>query len=383
VFDPKNFFLSLLHLVSGTNQQGYSRALRKAWHDIGDTKTEPVKSSLSKIRARISYQFFADKFNQLTRESANYRKKFRGFYVYAVDGQESALPISESILQAGYRGRARRNQTETYYPRIYLSQAFDVLNEMTIAVTHSNKRQEHVDAVKLVQLLERNSVVIYDRAYLSKAILDAHLAKGSCFVFRCQRGATFKEIIEFSKSLRRQATWNYKGTVIRLIKIKSPRAKEDLILATNLTTSQMRNKEVGQLYCRRWSIETAFRDSVYQGLEQWHSRSENGLLQELFCHLWLMNFARLQLMVQSSNKATEWLKSSTYQKSNLKLLVEIMVECVPLILGKMFDQVLRVIDKHIVRTMQRRKHFSRSYGRVRKYSRKSFLFKNLVKRRPR
>jgi hypothetical protein len=259
------------------------------------------------------------------------------------------------------------NKEETHYPRLYLSPAFDVVNELSVKVVHSKKRNENGQAVELLTTLEKNSICIYDRAYLSNGVLEAHQKKGNYFIFRCRSGATFKPVVEFYKSSRRQMVWVYNGMRIRLIKAKNPRTKEDLVFATNLTNERMNNKQVTALYCRRWSIETGFKDSVNQAFDQWHATTENGILQELYCHFWLMNLARLQLLIENPNKIDAWLDSMTYKKANLKLLVELLVDCVPLILKCRLTKVLALIRRHIKATLQTRKRLSRHYDRVRKY----------------
>lgn len=339
-----------------------------------------MKSSLSKVRSRISYLFFKDKFFDLIKTIRPYRKTFKGLYIYAIDGQECAIPVSEEIFKKGYRGLKRIRHQETYYPRMYLSQAFDVVNEITMDISFSSSHNENRDALGFLKNLEKNSLVLYDRAYICKALLDEHIAKENYFVFRCRSGGTFKEIRDFYESSRRKGLWNYNGLTIRLIKIKNLHTKEDLVLATNLAESTFGIAQIAELYTRRWKIETAFKDSVIQGLEQWHSKNENGLLQELFMHVWLMNWTRLQIICEVPVRK-HWLKRK-YKKPNLKLLVTIMVECVPLILKNLLRDVITRIKNHIRRTMQTRVHLTRHYPRVRKNSLKCFPLENVIDRRP-
>jgi hypothetical protein len=77
----------------------------------------PAKGSLTKIRQSISYLFFKDLFDSLIKNYEPYRKMFRGFYIYAIDGDQLAIPCSEDILNHGYRGCPCPDKTETHYPR--------------------------------------------------------------------------------------------------------------------------------------------------------------------------------------------------------------------------------------------------------------------------
>jgi len=334
------------------------------------------------MRGKISYKFFEEKFFDLIQTTKQFRRTYKGLFIYAVDGQEVVLPISQSLLDKGYRGRARTKNKETYYPRMYLAQTFDVVNQVTVGVTFSATRNENRDALELIKKLEKNSLSIYDRAFICKALLDAHFINGNYFIFRCQRGATFKEIVDFYKSPRKKEIWKYKGQCVRLLKIKNPQTREYLVVATNLPEKLFSLKQLGELYSRRWLIETSFHDSVNLALDQWHSKSENGILQELFTHLWLINWTRLQVLCENQKKP-RWLQRK-YKKPNLKLLVSVMIENIPMILANKLEEVLSRIRDFIRRTLQTREYLSRSYPRTKKNSLKSnYPLNNVVRRRKR
>ena len=332
------------------------------------------------MRAKISYLFFKEKFEDLFKTINKHRKTFKGLYIYAVDGQETVIPVSEEILAKGYRGKKRLFKTETYYPRMYLSQAFDVVNEITMQLSFSTTRHENRDALNFIKMSEKNSLILYDRAYICKSLLNAHFDRKNYFIFRCQCGSTFKNIINFYASKKRKGTWLYEGIEIRLVKIKNPQTQQDVVLATNLPENLFSLKQLGELYTRRWSIETAFRDSVTQGLEHWHGKSENSLLQEFYTRQWLLNWTRLQILCEMGPQK-KWLNKK-YKKPNLKLLVAVMIESLSNILIKNYNLVLARIRNLIRRTLQSREHLKRSYGRLRRYSVKAFLLNNVVPHRP-
>ena len=368
----------MLHLVS--NDQSYQHALLKAWQDSEKFDLAPVKSSFCKYRKKISFRFFEDKFNKLLKSANSFRKKFRGFYIYAIDGQETAIPLSQSILSCGYKGRARAKNMETHFPRLYMSHLFDVVNEMTTKVIIKPVRREAPDAVELLKNTEKNSIVLYDRAYMCKNLLETHKTMGNFFIIRCRSGATFLEIKNFYQSKKKSAIWKHNGQKIRLIRIRNPRTREDMVLATNLPISIFTDSEIGQIYNRRWGIETAFKDSVNQRLGNWHSKDVNGLLQELYMRLWLINLARVQILAETLNSPKRWLLEE-YRKPNLKLVLKFIVENIPLILRKKFREVINILNKIIQVTIQKRQHLSRTYPRVLKSSRRTFFVINLVRRR--
>ncbi len=81
----------------------------------------PVKSSLSKIRQSISYLFFKNIFESLITDYEPLRKTFHGFYIYAIDGDQLALPRSKDLLKEGYCGTLAQMRWKLIsYVRIYL-----------------------------------------------------------------------------------------------------------------------------------------------------------------------------------------------------------------------------------------------------------------------
>jgi len=79
-FNPKNFFLTLLHLTTGMNREGYDIALDKTFETIGDLLQRPFKSSLSKIRKRISYLFVKYEFDKLIDQYKMRKPTCKGYY---------------------------------------------------------------------------------------------------------------------------------------------------------------------------------------------------------------------------------------------------------------------------------------------------------------
>ncbi len=125
----------------------------------------PVKSSLSKIRQSISYLFFKDIFESLITDYEPLRKTFHGFYIYAIDGDQLALPRSKDLLKEGYCGYPCPNEMETHFLRMYLSHAYDVLSGVTKNLCFSPALNEIANAIQMIGSFESNSITLYDRLY--------------------------------------------------------------------------------------------------------------------------------------------------------------------------------------------------------------------------
>lgn len=383
-FTPKNLFNTVLELVSSTNNEGYWHALLNSF-GVKSLKTNdqkrkmPKKSSLSKKRARISYKFFQDLFNRLLHRIEPLRFTFRGLRIYGTDGFELTLPRTPSVLKAHYRGRQVSKNRQMFYPRMYLTHCYDVLTGTTKQLRHSHLLDEITDAEDMIPLLEKNSLSIYDRLYICVRLIRAHKKAKNFFLFRCRR-SSFKVIQLFFCSPKLCSNIEIEGVLIHLIKIKNPKAKkiEDrvMVFATNLPRSWLNPTTINHLYALRWEVETSFRDLIQtMKIEQWHSKSINGILQELYAAFWLMNFTKIQIAIRlkKPKNPMNWV----YSKPNFKLIFNYIATG----LSKIFKRLRSFLDEIILLmnfSTEKRKTRSRAYPRQLRGSLSMYPYNNTV-----
>jgi hypothetical protein len=255
-----------------------------------------------------------------------------------------------------------------------------VYNRLTIDVRSNPHRNENRDAVELVKSVEKESVTIYDRAYLSRKVIEAHRDHGSFFLFRGRSGGTHGAVAKFFRSRSLQKKWVFEGIEIRLIGYRNSKTRERMVFATNLCAKKFSDKEVADLYIKRWEIEIGIKQSNNHGFKQWHSKSENGLLQELYTHYWLLNYARLQAMA-GARPQEDWLKEKNYTRANFKLLVELVVDSIPLVLKKLFRSFAERVADFVRRTKASRTRMARHYPRVVKSTKDIYKLESVVPRR--
>ena len=95
-----------------------------------------------------------------------------------------------------------------------------------------------------------------------------------------------------------------------------------------MTYSKWTSKEVANLYTLRWDCETSNRDSTSTlKIEQWHSEFHNGILQEIYAHLVMVNIARIAIYENGGYRID--LKENKTSKSNFKFIFDIVVELIP------------------------------------------------------
>lgn len=289
------------------------------------------------------------------------RRTYKGLHIYAIDGLQMTLPRTQDVIDAGFTGRAVSKYRESYLPRMYLTHVYDVLSRVSKDLRLSNRPDEIRDAQEMVGGLEKNSLTLYDRLYISRRLMREHIKAGNYFLFRCRKKGVVKEVQEFYKSKKRKGSFVFEGTLIHLVKVYNPKAKEDAVFATNLSREWVKKKTIRSLYSLRWEVENSFRElTETTKVQQWHSKSVNGVLQEFFATLWLINYTRIQMNLRQKSVKNPLAKD--YTKSNFKVILGWINQRMGKILNKVRGILTELIDL-IELTRERRKRHSRTYPR--------------------
>ncbi len=363
----------MLNLVGGKSGEGYLHALSRSWDIESDLRKAPVKSALSKKRSRVSFEFFKSHLDQVTNEYEPHRRTWRGLHLYATDGDQYELPRTDDVLANGYRGYPCKDDLETHYPHMYVVHCYDVLGGVTKDFRYSSRNEEMQNALEIALGLEQESLTLYDRLFFCKDLVRAHAASKSFFVARLKEGGlVLTEIQAFVQSSKRNQRFEFEGVTLELVKVINPRTLEATCFATNLPRARFKNTEIADLYALRWEVETANRDLSHTiKVEQWHSHSLNGILQEIYTALWLMNQARIQ-MASLQKKRCSLKTIFTYGKSNFKLIVDFILDSLDDLVHRRYRRVLRRLNHLLIISTENRQRRSRSYPRQVKKSRKSY-----------
>lgn len=339
------------------------------------SETVPAKSSLSEYRSKVSFEFFKDIFQQAQNQLNHFRKTFRGYYIYAIDGDYLDLPASTDILKNEFTGYKFSKNKKTYYPKMYTVQALDIVNGIIKDFKYSEKVCEVPLARTMVKDLEKNSICIYDSYHCGYRTIKEHVLNENYFLIRVSERNKFlhPQIKLFCKSQKR-STWidlrppeseskQSSSVRVRLVKVKSLKGRRDIFFVTNLKESEFSNREIAKLYSRRWVIENSFKDLTSTlKMCQWHSTKLNGILQEIYALLWLVNWVRIKCSAVL-RKTKNWLEAK-YKRANFKLCITLATSQLHLLVFKNYKKFNKNIEHWINRSVERRKHLSRSYPRV-------------------
>lgn len=259
---------------------------------------------------------------------------------------------------------------------MYTVQTYDILSRTVKAISISRENHETNGALENIKKLELKSITLYDRGFSNNKIMKAHFDEKNHFFIRFKSGKSIPvEMKKFWKSNLTKDSFLLQGNSehrVYLFKVK--KKKETHIYATSFKNLTV--EEAESLYRLRWEVENSFCDMVKTlPVEQWHSKSENGVLQELYVRLWIMNYTRIQQFL--NEKPIKNPLARIYTRSNFKLILDFVINhWEEFFRGK--RKYLQKIKQLIQCSTEKRKRYSRSRKRQLRYQNKNYSAANII-----
>lgn len=251
-------------------------------------------SSLTKARAKLSWSVF----DTLLKQTAALAQtlfpaadcyRWKKMSVYAIDGSKYQLP-ADATIRAYFdpdSGLHRDNPGRGHYPMALVSTAYDVFRQLPVArtVVSIADADERVQAQALLPQLPPGGVVVFDQGYPSYDMLQwcQDFYQGY-FLFRCPATNSFSAVDAFVRSGKLSAMIELTPNLrVRAIRLRAPDGKLSVLLTNLIDPKQFSRQSIVKLYLRRWKIEDHYRaEKCDCKIERFHSRSVNGVKQELF-----------------------------------------------------------------------------------------------------
>ena len=251
---------------------------------------------------------------------------WRGLSVIAFDGSKYTLPASTELREAFDPDSGLDTPGKGHYPQCLVSTAYDVFRRLPVARTvvsiQAGNAREEVKA--MLPQIPAGSVWLFDRGYPSFDLIDfLNHHQDGYYLFRCPAQSTFPAVEQFVQSQQTEATlWidpthsvlkhtpkaehqQLQAIALRAIRLESPDGTVSVLLTNLWTISAFPAQAIIDLYFRRWTVETHYRDEkTALDIETFHSQTENGVRQELFASLVMCVIARLLMVLASPPKST-------------------------------------------------------------------------------
>jgi hypothetical protein len=302
LFNTFSVVKSLLHLVANTHQS-YIRVMDHLELPCGRV---PAASSFCGARSRLP-SFVMSELRRDILEASDEGVSgslWHGYRIHAVDGTRVTLPLE--LKKNGFKLPGGG-----HYPQGLVSLLVRLDDRAVCDIRLSKHEDERHEAHEHLAHLTKGDLVVYDRGYLSFALITAHIQQEVGAVFRIAKGSSFLPIEDFWKSEKHESVviidpsnaaytnarkrfpeYNYEPIKLRLIKYKIE--DETYVLASTVLNKRISSSDFISLYLRRWTAEETFK--TYKQtleLESFHAKSEEGVRQELDAISLLWNLSRI------------------------------------------------------------------------------------------
>ncbi len=347
-----NVIICTLSLVGNGNDNGVDTHLGTLFRNARRSDLWPDaeavhRSALSKARQKVPWEVFQETLHDavgvaydLWPEDPQYT--WHGMSVYAIDGSKYTVPATEALRKEFDPHSGLDHAGKGHYPQCLVSTLYDVFRRLPVARTivsiHGSEREE---AAALLPHVPEKSVLLFDRGYPSYDLFRL-LTKTyrQYFVFRCPASSTFPAVEAFVKSGKAEATiWitpsnkaiaklsarqrkRLKAIRVRVILLHHPDGTVSVLITNLLNRSLYPRQDVIDLYFRRWKVEDYYRDEkVTLQIEKFHSRTPNGIRQELFAAMIMTVIARTMMLLATKEYLDEH-QSCQFKHAILTLAAE-------------------------------------------------------------
>jgi hypothetical protein len=323
VIDTAMLMLLICRLVSSKNTQSYGTTIDDLWDNCEKLKLAlPQKQSIAPssfcaARRKLDEAVFKCANQKILEAYAaeSSRYSWLGHRLFAIDGSKINLP--RDLVQCGYSTPVKT----AHYPQGLLSCLYQLQSRLPFDFDLASHGNERLSAIRHLQTLENGDVVVYDRGYFSYLLLYRHYERGLHAIFRLQENSSnaiqaffanpdqtdIEITLPATPAARSQCPdLNLPPLQLRLLKYEI--AGSVFCLGTTLLDGQRYPlKEFIDVYHGRWGIEELYKVSkCIFDIEDFHSKTERGVKQEIFAHFLLITMNRLLANRADSDLNPHW-----------------------------------------------------------------------------
>lgn len=381
--DRKLDFINTFSLILRGNKKSLQANINAFLQEAKQEQEIYSKQAFSKGRQRIKPEAFLELFTLITDNFYNTEviKTYRGFRVTAIDGIYYSLPNTDELYQIY---GALHHKLGALQVQSQGSCLYDVLNGvmMDVKMLPYVASERHIVELHLKKLQEckfEKELVLMDRGYPSRELMDSFNDKGFNFLIRCPKDGFIKEIRNLKSEdenisyfYRSKGSKETRKIPLRAISIILENGNEE-ILITNLLDETFTVQDFKELYRLRWNIETRY-DVIKNKLqiENFSGNTPIAILQDFYATMYLTNMAAFAQM--DCEKELEKKQKKEDQEYEYKPNVSMIISTLKLDFIKMFlEHSERKQKKIFKRVMNQLRHYvipirpNRSFKRQHKH----------------
>lgn len=310
VIDTSILMLLIFRLVSSKNTLSYGTTIDALWDSCERLNlTLPQENSIAPssfcaARRKLDESVFKCANQKILEAYAPEASRYvwLGHRLFAIDGSKINLP--RDLVACGYSTPAKT----AHYPQGLLSCLYQLQSRLPFDFDLASHANERLSAIAHLEVLQTGDVVVYDRGYFSYRLLHRHHERGLHAIFRLQENSsgairaffanaeqTDIEITVAAPPQARAQSPELNLPPLQLRLLKYDIAGTVFCLGTTLLDRQRYPLPVFiDVYHGRWGIEELYKVSkCIFNIEDFHSRTERGVKQEIFAHFLLITLNRL------------------------------------------------------------------------------------------
>lgn len=300
-------------------------------------------------------------------EKPKYIRKKKGYILCAIDGSKIEIPNTQKNREVfGSEG----NQYKRNTARALISGIYDVENHFFVNVqinrTDSNEinlaKENIVEGNKIIG--KNKEILIFDRNYPSIEFFNWLEENEKKFVMRLSSNDYIKERenmkskdeeknieytcarlnkIKKSNNLLYEKIKDKKGIILRITKIEIDNKKEECLIS-NLSKEEFSEKDLKEIYEKRWKIENSY-NSIKNKLkiESFSGNLPQFIYQDIYAQIVVYN--QIQDMLNTGRKIKKSLKGKEYKINEGKAIGLFKEKYIKIMLINDVNQTIKELEK--------------------------------------
>lgn len=302
----------LISLSCARNGNGYDITSQNYFRELGSHLGESIipatRQSVSEARAKLRWEAVENLLGwaNLERDGLPEHLKFLGHVTRAIDGTSFFTSASPELLEHFSRRKTRSEEGETHYPYGLCVTAINVFTDQPVAAVVDDYRVSERELLKrMIAKFDRGDLALLDRGLGGAQIYLEFDAHNQFYIHRAKTTgdrvagyiAQFLASGKDQKSTKIQVKDEASGRIVklklRLILGPIDSEGKPILFVTNLRgKNRYPRASIIELYTRRWCVETMYnRVKNLLNLENFHARTYNGVMQEIFSNLLVLSLA--------------------------------------------------------------------------------------------
>lgn len=323
-----NAYLSSDTDFTRKNKLTFSAVVLKILHSFSDSVEFNLATFLPKLnlrpvtagafsvaRYKIKFDFFKDLNDELHQIIDTIQpKKWKGYRLIAGDGTTISIPVSKQTTS--YFGVFAEGRGGSKTVMANACMLYDVLSSFVLKSSISTTKRNEFSLMRamLEGFSPKDSILIMDRGFGYFHVYKTLMGNGLNFCVRqkVDPAQGFSKLVSSSGAPDFIAEWvpseaevatckkhgiDGQAIKVRITKIKLPSGETEVLVSNLFDFGLVGTEDMKELYHYRWNIEEAFKQlKPKMKLEQFGSRKPDGVFQEFYAHLVMLNLTALIAM---------------------------------------------------------------------------------------